>query len=40
MPQPPAAVDPGKGAIPVNPFMASRPEVARVKSLPDDAKQR
>jgi hypothetical protein len=40
MPQPPAATEPGKGAVPVNPFLASGPGLARSTTLPDDAKSR
>ena len=34
MPQPPAAIEPGKGAVPVNPFLASGPGIARATSSP------
>ena len=37
MAQPAAAVDPGKGAIPVNPSPAARSAVAKAVWLPDDA---
>ena len=40
MPQPPAAVEPGKGAVPVNPFGATEPQVVRAIAIADDAKQR
>ena len=40
MPQPPAAIEPGKGAVPVNPFLASGPGIARAVPIDDDAKQR
>jgi hypothetical protein len=38
-PQPPAAVAPGKGAVPINPFLASTAGVARAVPIDDDAKQ-
>ena len=40
MPQPPAAIEPGKGAVPVNPFLASDPGIVRAIAIADDAKQR
>jgi hypothetical protein len=40
MPQPPAAVEPGKGAVPVNPFRATEPNVVKAIATYDDAKQR
>jgi hypothetical protein len=40
MPQPQSAIEPGRGDIPINPFLASGPGIARAKSIPDDAKQR
>ena len=39
MPQPPAAIEPGKGAIPVNPFLAGGPGLARAIPTDDDAEQ-
>jgi hypothetical protein len=36
-PPAPAAVEPGKGAVPVNPFLASGPGIARAATLADDA---
>jgi hypothetical protein len=36
--QPQSAVEPGKGAVPVNPFLASEPGVARANRIADDAK--
>ena len=39
MPQPSSAIDPGKGAVPVNPFVASGPGIARAVAIDDDAKQ-
>jgi hypothetical protein len=38
--QPNSAVEPGKGAVPVNPFLASGPGLARASRITDDAKQR
>jgi hypothetical protein len=38
--QPDSAVEPGKGAVPVNPFVASRPGISRANGITDDAKQR
>ena len=38
--QPDSAVEPGKGAVPVNPFLASGPGVARASRIADDAKSR
>jgi hypothetical protein len=38
MPQPPAAVEPGHGAIPVNPGLEFRPAVVPADLLPHDAK--
>jgi hypothetical protein len=40
MAQPAAKVDPGKGAVPVNPFRAAEPDVVRAIATRDDAKQR
>jgi hypothetical protein len=39
MPQPPAACEPGKGAVPVNPFLAAGPGLARAVPTDDDAGQ-
>ena len=39
-PQPDSAVEPGKGAVPVNPFLASGPGLARATLITDDAKSR
>jgi hypothetical protein len=38
--QPDSAVEPGKGAIPINPFLASGPGLARATWIADDAKSR
>jgi hypothetical protein len=38
--QPDSAVEPGKGAVPVNPFLASGPGLARATWIDDDAKSR
>jgi hypothetical protein len=38
--QPDSAVEPGKGAVPVNPFLAKGPAVARTLAVADDAKSR
>ncbi len=40
MRQPAAAVEPGKGAVPINPFLACGPGLARATTLSDDAKPR
>ena len=40
MPQPRAAIEPGRGAVPVNPFLPSGPVIARARPIADDAKQR
>ena len=40
MPQPAAAVAPGTGAVPINPFLAAGPGLARARTLSDDAKRR
>jgi hypothetical protein len=40
MAQPPSKVDPGKGAVPVNPFHATSPNLVRAVATEDDAKQR
>jgi hypothetical protein len=40
MPQPQSAIEPGRGDVPINPFLASGPGIARAKSIPDDAKPR
>jgi hypothetical protein len=40
MPQPAAAIEPGKGAVPVNPFHATDPNVVRANATVDDARQR
>ena len=39
MAQPPAAIEPGKSAVPVNPFLASGTGIARAVPIDDDAKQ-
>jgi hypothetical protein len=39
MPQPPSAIEPGKGDVPVNPFLASGAAVIRVLPIVDGAKQ-
>jgi hypothetical protein len=39
MPQPAAAIEPGKGAVPVNPFVATGQGIARAKASNDDAIQ-
>ncbi len=39
MPQPPSASEPGKGEVPVNPFLASGTGIARVLPIFDAAKQ-
>jgi hypothetical protein len=38
--QPDSAVEPGKGAVAVNPFLASGPGLARATWIADDAKSR
>jgi hypothetical protein len=40
MSQPQSAIEPGKGAVPVNPFLASGPGLARANLIADDAQSR
>jgi hypothetical protein len=39
MPQPPSAIKPGKGDVPVNPFLAANSGIIRTLPIIDDAKQ-
>jgi hypothetical protein len=39
MSQPPSAIEPGKGDVPVNPFLASGNAIIRTLPIIDDAKQ-
>jgi hypothetical protein len=39
MAQPPSAIEPGKGDVPVNPFLASGSAITRALPIIDDAKQ-
>lgn len=39
MPQPPSALEPGSGTVPVNPFFPNGPGIARSRQIADDAKQ-
>ena len=38
MAQPPSAIDPGKGEVPINPFLASGPGIVRALPIIDYAK--
>jgi hypothetical protein len=40
MPQPPSAIEPGKGAIPVNPFLPTEPGIARARPVFGETKPR
>jgi hypothetical protein len=39
MPQPASKVDPGKGAVPVNPYRAPEPNIVKASATADDARQ-